>query len=108
MLQPDSYVSNESIRLPAIDALAAGDSSGQLWLALVNVEPKRAARIAATIDGVTARSASGEVLTAATVDAHNSFDRPDDVAPRPFAGRASEGALLFELPPKSMAVVGVR
>jgi alpha-N-arabinofuranosidase len=79
-----------------------------LWLALVNVDPKRPARIGASIDGVSARSASGEVLTAATVDAHNSFDRPNEVAPRPFAGHSSAGVLLFDLPPKSIAVVEVR
>ena len=104
---PGNYVS-EDIRLPSIDALAARDTSGRLWLALINVNPNRPARIAAAIDGVTARSATGEVLTAATVDAHNSFDRPDEVTPHPFTGHASAGALVFELPPKSIAVVEVR
>jgi alpha-N-arabinofuranosidase len=96
------------IRLPALDAVGARDASGRLWLALVNIDPNRAAKIEASIPGVAARSASGEVLTAATVDAHNSFDRPDDVAPRRFAGRVSGGRLFFNLPPKSIAVVEVR
>jgi alpha-N-arabinofuranosidase len=96
------------IRLPALDAVGARDASGRLWLALVNIDPNRAAKIEASIPGVAARSASGEVLTAATVDAHNRFDRPDDVAPRRFAGRVSGGRLFFNLPPKSIAVVEVR
>ncbi|HLO20666.1 MAG TPA: alpha-L-arabinofuranosidase C-terminal domain-containing protein, partial [Sphingomicrobium sp.] len=95
-------------RLPKIDAVAARDSSGRLWLALVNVDPNRPERIAAAIDGANVRSASGQVLTAATVDAHNSFEHPGEVVPRPFSGRTSDGQLLFDLPPKSIAVVELR
>jgi alpha-N-arabinofuranosidase len=96
------------IRLPAVDAVAARDSSGKLWLSLVNVDPNRSTRIAASIDGAGPRSATGEILTGASVDSHNSFDRPNDVVPRPFVTRASGGQLLFELPPKSIVVVEVR
>jgi alpha-N-arabinofuranosidase len=96
------------ISLPQIDAVAARDKSGRLWLALVNVDPNRPASVTAAFDGLKARSAAGEVLTAAAVDAHNSFARPDEVAPRPFGGRPSNGALRFNLPPKSVAVVEVR
>jgi alpha-N-arabinofuranosidase len=94
------------IRLPAVDAVAARDTAGKLWLALVNVDPNRSARIAA--EGFAARSAIGEVLTAASVDAHNTFDRPSQVAPRGFTGRSSGGELIFELPAKSVAVVQLR
>ena len=96
------------IRLSAVDAVAARDESGRLWLALVNVDPNRGAQIEASIEGLAARSASGEVLTAATVDAHNTFDRQNQVAPRHFIGRTSGGRLFFKLPPKSVAVVEVR
>ena len=96
------------IRLPAVDAVAARDRSGKLWLALVNVDPNRAATIDASIHGFAAHGAAGQVLTADTVDAHNVFERPNQVAPRRFAGRASGGRLLFDLPPKSVAVVEVR
>ncbi|NUR45988.1 MAG: alpha-N-arabinofuranosidase [Sphingomonas sp.] len=96
------------ITLPAVDAVAARDKAGRLWLSLVNVDPNHPAHIAATIEGVTARTTSGELLTAATVDAHNSFARPNQVAPRAFAGRRSGGLFLFDLPPKSIAVVELR
>jgi len=104
---PGSYAYGD-IRLPAIDAVAARDSSGRLWLALVNVDPDRPARLDASIDGVGPRSASGELLTAAAVDSHNAFDHPPEVAPRPFVGRVSGRNLVFDLPPKSIAVVQVQ
>jgi alpha-N-arabinofuranosidase len=93
------------LHLPKVDAVAARDASGRLWLALVNVDPKAPASIVATIEGSSVRSASGQLLTADAVDAHNSFDRPNDIVPRPFAGRVSGGRLLFDLPSKSIAVV---
>ena len=94
------------IRLPKVDAVAARDRSGRLWVALVNVDPNRAARLA--MDGASARSAVGEVLTGGAVDAHNSFEQPALVAPRPFAGRRSAAGLQFDLPAKSVAVVELR
>ncbi len=96
------------IRLPAVDAVAARDHTGRLWLSLVNVDPERPARLVAVVDGLNPRSAAGEVLTADTVDAHNSFDRPSEIVPRPFAGHASGRQMAFDLPPKSIAVVEVR
>jgi alpha-N-arabinofuranosidase len=94
------------IALPRVDAVAARDASGKIWLALVNVDPNRPATLTTSI--ASARGASGEVLTAATVDAHNRFESPREVAPRPFAGRLVAGQLQFELPPKSVAVVQVQ
>jgi alpha-L-arabinofuranosidase len=105
--EPGTYAYRD-IRLPQVDAVAARDSSGRLWLAMVNVDANRPASVAASFAGIAARSATGDLLTATTVDAHNSFDRPGAVAPRPFAGRVSGGAIRFDLPPKSVAVVQVR
>jgi alpha-N-arabinofuranosidase len=95
-----------NLKMPRVDAVAARDSSGKLWLALTNVDPKRSASFAVSLPG--ARSASGQLLTAATVDAHNSFDRPNAVQPVTFKAKSSGGKLLFALPAKSVAVVEVQ
>jgi alpha-N-arabinofuranosidase len=97
-----------NILLPAVDAVAARDRSGRLWLALVNVDPNLPAVVTTSIQGLHTRSAAGQVLTAATVDATNAFDRPAQIVPRPFTGHMSADAFVFELPPKSVAVVEVR
>jgi alpha-L-arabinofuranosidase len=96
------------ITLPRVDAVAARDTSGKLWLALVNVDARHAARIDTSIAGVNARSATGRVLTGSEVDAHNDFANAARVAPRAYSGRASGGQLHFELPAKSIAVVQVQ
>jgi alpha-N-arabinofuranosidase len=96
------------IDVPRVDAVAARDTSGRLWLALTNVDPNRGVLIDASIAGIDARGAVGRVLTGPAVDSHNSFAAPAAVAPRPFSGRASGGRLQFELPAKSIAVVQVQ
>jgi alpha-L-arabinofuranosidase len=96
-----------SIVLPAVDATAARDSSGTVHLALVNLDPNRAATISARMAGSSVRSASGEVLTARSMDAHNTFAHPDAIQPVPFKGQVRGGILLLRLPPKSVAVVAV-
>jgi alpha-L-arabinofuranosidase len=96
------------VEVPRVDAVAARDPAGKLWLALANVDANRPARFAAAIAGIDAGSAQGQILTATAVDAHNSVADPNRVAPRPFSGRASDGKLLFDLPAKSIAVVQIQ
>jgi alpha-N-arabinofuranosidase len=95
----------EGKTMPRVDAVAARDTSGKLWLALTNVDPNKPATFA--VSGLNARGAAGQVLTASAVDAHNSFDRPNAVQPTAFKARASGGKLVIDLPAKSVAVVQV-
>jgi len=101
-----SYVQGD-ITLPRVDAIAARDTNGKLWLAVTNLDPERPARIDASIAGVQVRSASGELLTAPRVDSVNSFDAPETVVPRPLTGKASGGRVVLDLPGKSVAVVQI-
>ena len=94
--------------MPRVDAVAARDSNGKLWVALTNVDPNNPAEITADIPGLRIRSASGRVLTAAKVDAVNSFDAPNAVSPKPISARASSKGLTVKLPPKSVAVLAVQ
>jgi alpha-N-arabinofuranosidase len=89
--------------LPMVDATAARGKDGKLWLALVNADPERAAQIKLGAKG----SVKGRVLTADKIDAHNTFDHPDTVAPRPFAQTAGKNGLILNVPSKSVVVVEV-
>jgi alpha-N-arabinofuranosidase len=96
------------ISLPRVDAIAAKDASGTLWLALTNVDPHRPAEIATTLAGITPRSAAGETLTAGAIDSVNTFDAPDTVAPKPVEVKLDGRRLSLTLAPKSVTVIGVR
>ena len=103
-LDAGTYTHGEE-RLPRLDAIAARDTDGRLWMALVNVDPNQPARISAAVPGVRVTSASGEVLTAPGVDAINTYENPGAVTPRPIAGRVRNGNVEIELPPKSVTVL---
>jgi len=97
-----------SITLPRIDAIAATDASGTLWLALANVDPHRPVEIATTVAGMTPRSASGETLSGTAIDSVNTFEAPNTVAPKPAQVKLEGQRLSLTLAPKSVTVIGVR
>ncbi|HZU50277.1 MAG TPA: alpha-L-arabinofuranosidase C-terminal domain-containing protein [Sphingomicrobium sp.] len=104
---PGSYIFG-TISVPQVDAVAARDKAGNLWLATINVDPDKPAHFVASISGISARDAAGELLTSSRVDAHNSFESPNTVIPRTFAGHVARGTVEFDLPPAAIAVVQVR
>ena len=81
---------------------------GKLYLSLVNTNPQDPVVVSVALAGAVARSASGSMLTAAAMDAHNDFAAPRTVVPAPFRADAEGGKLAISLPPKSVAVVAVR
>ena len=98
---------NGDVTLPRVDAIAAKDANGKLWLAVTNVDPNRAADVELNVAGVTAKGASGETLTAAKVDSVNTFDAPNTVVPKAISAKAAGGKLTLKLEPKSVTVVSL-
>jgi alpha-L-arabinofuranosidase len=95
------------ITLPRVDAIAAKDRAGKLWLAITNVDPNQSAEIELTVAGINAKSTAGETLFAPKVDSVNTFDAPNSVVPKPVSAKAQDGKLTFKLEPKSVTVVAV-
>jgi alpha-N-arabinofuranosidase len=99
-----TYVQGD-IELPRVDAVAARDTQGKLWLAVTNLDPTRPASIIAEVAGAKAASARGQILTAPRVDALNSFAAPNAVTPKPYAAKAGGKGLSLDIPAKSIVVV---
>jgi alpha-N-arabinofuranosidase len=95
------------ISLPRVDAIAAKDKAGKLWLAITNLDPNQPVEIEASLTGITAKSAAGETLTTPKVDSVNTFDAPNTVVPKPVSAKAQNGKLALKLEPKSVTVVSV-
>lgn len=85
--------------IPAISVSAAERSDGATVIALVNSDAKTAHAVGLSAFG--AGSFSGRILTADAMDAHNTFDDPDAVTPRPFSVDGS----VANLPPHSIVVL---
>jgi alpha-N-arabinofuranosidase len=70
---------------------------------VTNLDPAKGATI--DLAGLKAAGASGQLLTAPRVDAINTFDAPNAVAPKPYTARASAKGLRLDIPAKSILVV---
>jgi alpha-N-arabinofuranosidase len=108
-LTPPDYAFG-SEKIPAVSASATRSADGRVvHLSLANTTPARALPIAVTLAGLKAVSAAGRLLTAPTMQAHNTFAAPDAVKPVPFDGLTLAGGVLtLTLPAKSVAVVELR
>jgi alpha-N-arabinofuranosidase len=95
------------ISLPRVDAIAAKDKAGKLWLEVTNVDPNEGVEIEVALAGITAKSAAGEMLTASKVDSVNSFEAPNTVVPKTVSLKAQGGKLALKLEPKSITVVTI-
>jgi alpha-N-arabinofuranosidase len=102
-----TYTHGEVI-LPRVDAIAAKDSAGALWLAVTNIDPTRPVELSARLAGITAKTVSGETLTAAAVDSVNSFEAPRTVVPKPVSAKLVGDELTLTLEPKSVTVLSIR
>jgi len=96
-----------SISLPRVDALAARDASGRLWLEITNIDPEKPVEIDAEIAGMTVKSVKGETLTASAVDSVNTFQAPNTVVPKPVSASVKSGRLALTVEPKSVTVVSL-
>ena len=95
------------LSLPRIDAMAARGKDGKLWVEVTNVDPNQSAEVELSMAGSSAKSATGETLTASKVDSVNSFEAPNSVVPKPISAKAQGGKLTLKLDPKSVTVVSI-
>ena len=94
--------------LRAVDGSAALGTDGRLHVALVNLDPGNTMAVDLDLGGWRGTRVAGQVLTAAAMDAHNSFDAPDTLRPAAFDGASvNAGRLQLTLPAKSVVVLSL-
>jgi alpha-L-arabinofuranosidase len=96
------------VTLPRVDAIAAKDAAGKLWLEITNIDPDRPVEVGISLVGSEAKSAVGQTLTAPKVDSVNTFDAPNTVVPNPVSARVQNGKLALKLPRESVTVISVQ
>jgi alpha-L-arabinofuranosidase len=106
-VEPGVY-SAGALSLPRVDAIAARDERGRVWLAAVNLDPKESVTVRLATTSGEFRSANGETLTAPRVDAVNTFEVPEAVEPVAVSAQSTGDGLQLALPSKSVTVVEIR
>jgi alpha-N-arabinofuranosidase len=99
----------EQSSVPALQASASRDKSGAIHISIVNLDPNRAAQVNMKVSGATPKNITGRVLTAQSMNAVNTFERPEAVKPTAFTNFKTEGgAITLSLPSKSVVVLELR
>ena len=97
-------------KIPSLSASATRAADGKtIHLSFANTYPNAAITLTVRLAGFAPASVTGRMLTAPTMQAHNTFAVPDAVQPTAFGGvTLVAGALEIHLPAKSVVVVQVR
>jgi alpha-N-arabinofuranosidase len=104
-LQTGNYTYNGD-SIPQVSASASKNAQGQVHLSLCNTDPNNAVTVTCAVRGLNPKSATGQVLTADTITAHNTFDEPEQIKPTAFNGATINGNdLSITLPAKSVVVL---
>ncbi|MGR4862514.1 alpha-N-arabinofuranosidase [Caulobacter sp. LARHSG274] len=101
-----TYTTN-GITLPRVDAVAARDKAGKVWIAVTNIDAKSPATFSVSLAGVKATKASGQTLSAPKVNSINTFDAPNTVAPKALSAKIAAGKLTVTVAPASVTVLGL-
>ena len=90
---------------PALPSLAGSASrhDRQVTLTVVNTHASEPMETEISVRGAVVQSASGIVLTAADIHAHNTFEQPHAVEPRALPGTGQGPKLMQTFPPASVS-----
>lgn len=102
-LESESY-EHAGHRIPELAGSASVDSEGRLHVSLVNSNPREDILIKAFVYGMQCKRVHARVLQGESMNAHNTFERPDAVKPRDF-NQASVKAEGLEITVPKMSVL---
>ncbi len=92
--------------LSAVNCSASIDTTGKLHISLCNIDPDVSESVDLSLESYDAGKITGKVLTAKKMNAHNTFENPDEVKPEDFDGFKLNGNNLnVNMPPMSVVVL---
>lgn len=112
---PDSFKADAPPEQPwsnqvnAISASASIGQDGSVHVSLVNTSPESSYPIELTFPGRSSIQVTGRVLRAQQLDAHNTFEAPEEVTPQPLSDlEVSLTEVRLTLPPASVSTFTVQ
>ena len=93
-------------KLLAVNCSASIDSTGRMHISLCNINPENLENVQLSLAGFNTNQIKGKILTAEKMNAHNTFDNPDEVKPTDFSDYELSGNnLKVNMPPMSVIVL---
>ena len=106
-VRSESYT-NGTDAIPVLSASASKDKAGKIHISIANLHAAKAQDLKCELKGTAGSKVSGEIITAATMNAWNDFGRPEGVNVQPFKGaQLKDGMLTLSLPPRSVVTLEV-
>jgi alpha-N-arabinofuranosidase len=107
-LQSESYNSGKD-SIPALSVTASRDKEGRIHVSVANLHPTKAQSLRCELKGTTGSKVTGQIITAATMNAYNDFGKPEAVNIKPFtAAELRNGILTVSIPSKSIVTLEVK
>lgn len=95
-------------RIQQLSVSASKDKSGKIHITIVNLHHREKAQLVCELRGMRAEKITGRILTAPSINAHNTFDNPEIVRPVVFKEvRLTSSGLNATLPAKSVVVLEI-
>ena len=104
-----TIVSEEGRRMDDFSASASRDASGSIHVSLANPLLDKSVTVELTFDNLKAKSVTGEILKAETINAYNDFGKAPKVVPTAFKSIRNKGkSIELTLPAASIVVLEVQ
>jgi len=96
-------------KLTAVSASASKDASGTLNISLTNIDYSKPHEVIINLRGDDFSKVSGQILASAKISDHNTFEQPNKISVKEFAGaKLEKGVLKLTLPAYSVVVLNVK
>jgi alpha-N-arabinofuranosidase len=96
-------------QLPALTCSASKNKEGVTHISLTNIHAREAQEITIDLRGAKYASVNGRVLTAPTLQEHNTFENPEKIKPAAYNGATLSGSQLkVKVPPFSVVVLALK
>lgn len=99
----------DNVKLPALNVSASKNKEGVIHITLCNLDPNASAKLECVLEGAKAKTVSGRVLTAESMNTHNTFEKPNAIGPVVFKNaKLKKDKVLATIPPKSVVLLEIR
>ncbi|MBP3356669.1 MAG: alpha-N-arabinofuranosidase [Rikenellaceae bacterium] len=95
--------------VPVVSATASKDSAGKVHISLANILADQEQTVTVDLGGLKAKGAQGEILSAGSIFAYNSFDEPQRVGLAPYKeAKMVDGKLVCRIPAASVVTLELK
>lgn len=106
-LSSEQYVVGDK-KISSLSGSSAMTQDGRIILSLVNVQPSKNEKVSCSFTGMRNANISGKILTAEKMNAHNTFEQPNNVKIEIFKDASfKDGKLVVNVPAKSIIVLSL-